>query len=97
LISDKRLAVKIIRLKAFLTTFEKHVASTLLDGIKAGIHMTVAGTIVYKFLAYSTYLHVYNLTGMPVYATQVDSTTFDLLAYNLREGGRGGLRNRHVS
>jgi hypothetical protein len=57
-------------------------------GLKAGIHMTVAGTIAYKLLAHATYLHVHALTGMPVSATQVDST-FDLLACNLREG-RGG-------
>jgi hypothetical protein len=56
--------------------------------------MTVAGIIAYKFLAHATYLHVYTLTGMPVSATQVDST-FDLLACNLREGTRGP-RNRHV-
>jgi hypothetical protein len=41
--------------------------------------MTVAGTIAYKFLAHVTDLHVYTLTGMLVSATQVDSTTFDLL------------------
>jgi hypothetical protein len=51
--------------------------------------MTVAGTIAYKFLAHATYLHVYTLTGIPVPATQVDSTTFDLFARNLREGTRG--------
>jgi hypothetical protein len=27
--------------------------------LKEGIHMTVAGTIAYKFLAHATYLHVY--------------------------------------
>jgi hypothetical protein len=36
--------------------------------LKAGIHMTVAGTIAYKFLAYATYLDVYTLS-----ATQVDN------------------------
>jgi hypothetical protein len=46
--------------------------------------MTVAGTIAYKFLA-----HVYTLIGMPVSATQVDSTTFDLLACNLRDHAGG--------
>jgi hypothetical protein len=51
--------------------------------------MTLAGTIAYKFIAHATYLHVYTLTGMPVSATQVDSTTFDLLACNLKEGTRG--------
>jgi hypothetical protein len=56
---------------------------------KAGIHMTVAGTIAYKFLAHATYIHVYTLTSMPVSATQVDSTTFDLLACNLKEGTWG--------
>jgi hypothetical protein len=52
--------------------------------------MTVAGTIAYKFLAHAIHLHVYTLTVMHVSATQVDSTTFDLLACNLREG-RGEL------
>jgi hypothetical protein len=52
--------------------------------------MTVAGTIAYKFLAHATYLHVYTLTGMPVSATQVDSTALDLLACNLRDRRRGG-------
>jgi hypothetical protein len=42
--------------------------------------MTVAGPIAYKFLAHATYLYVYTLTGMPVSATQVDSTTFYLHA-----------------
>jgi hypothetical protein len=58
--------------------------------------MTVAGAIAYKFLAHATYLHVYTLTGMAVSATHVDSTTFDLLACNLKEESRG-LRNRYVS
>jgi hypothetical protein len=58
--------------------------------------MTVSGSIAYKSLAHATYLHVYTLTGMPISATQVDSTTFDLLAGNLRQGS-WGPRNRHVS
>jgi hypothetical protein len=54
--------------------------------------MTVTGTIAYKFVAHASYLHVYTLTGMPVSATQLDSTTFDLLACNLREGPRGATK-----
>jgi hypothetical protein len=42
--------------------------------------MTKAGKIAYNFLAHATYFHVYTPSGMPVSATQVDSTTFDLLA-----------------
>jgi hypothetical protein len=51
--------------------------------------MTVAGTIAYKFLAHTTFLHVYTLTGMPVSATQVDSTKFNYL-YATWGTGRGG-------
>jgi hypothetical protein len=54
--------------------------------------MTVA-QFAYKFLAHATYLHVYTLTGMPVSATQEDSTTFDLLACNLKEGTRTTKKN----
>jgi hypothetical protein len=77
-------------------TLRALTAELLRTTLTAGTHMTVAGINAYKFLAYATYLHVYALTGIPVSATQVDSTTFDLLTCNLREGTRGP-RNRHVS
>jgi hypothetical protein len=35
---------------------------------------------------------MYTVTGVPVSATQVDSTTFELLACNLREATRGATK-----
>jgi hypothetical protein len=49
------------------------------------MYVYIAGTHAYKFRTHATYFHVYTPTGMPVSATQVDSTTLDLLACNLNE------------
>jgi hypothetical protein len=83
-VGNKRAIEKILNRQEYSTANSRRYDEYL----NARIHMTVAGTIAYKFLAHATYLHVYTLTGMPVSATQVDST-FDLLACNLREGLRG--------